>query len=162
AATELASRSARRRAPPASVPGASTANSVALRRPITSDNRAADLIACTYRPRPAPPCGGAAPGSGGPRCRASAPHARGPCSRIGPKRATQLDARHVRQLGVHQDHVRLRGAGALEGMLTGALLENGVPATLQQAPEPASRLLSVAGQEHEWQSALWHPLGHSP
>ena len=55
AETELASRSASRRAPPASVPGASTANSVALRRPITSDSRAADLIACTYRPRPVPP-----------------------------------------------------------------------------------------------------------
>src|SRR2546425_8881125 len=57
AATELASRSASRRAPSASVPGASTANSVAPRRPITSDSRAAALIACTERRRFTPPGG---------------------------------------------------------------------------------------------------------
>ena len=46
-------------------------------------------------------------------------------ARIGPERAAQLNARHVGHLGVHKDHVWLGGARALEGMLTGALLEDG-------------------------------------
>ena len=71
-------------------------------------------------------------------------------ARIGPERAAQLNARHVGHLGVHKDHVWLGGARALEGMLTRALLEDGVPATLQQAPEPAGCFLAVARQEHEW------------
>ena len=54
--TELASRSASRRAPAASVPGANTANSVGLNRPITSDRRAEALSACTHLPTMPLPC----------------------------------------------------------------------------------------------------------
>src|SRR2546422_4626687 len=71
------------------------------------------------------------------------------------------NASHVGQLGVHQDHVRLGRARALERVLGRALLEHGVPAALQQHSEPARPLLAVAGEKHEWQSALWHSLRHA-
>src|SRR5712691_9586649 len=47
-------------------------------------------------------------------------------------------------------------------MLARALLEDGVAAGLEQAPEPARRFLAVSGQQHQWQSALWHSLRHAP
>src|SRR2546421_6945241 len=63
-----------------------------------------------------------------------------------------LDARHVGQLGVDQDHVRFGGACAFEPVLARALLEHGVPAALQQHSEPARRLFAVPGEKHEWRS----------
>src|SRR2546426_6919318 len=54
---------------------------ISLRRPITSDSRAADLIACTYRPRLVPPCCWAEAGSAGSMSSASTTQASGPCSR---------------------------------------------------------------------------------
>ncbi len=81
-------------------------------------------------------------------------------ARIGAKRPAQLDTLHVGQLSVYENHIGLGGAGAVERMLAGPLLEDGVSTALEQAPEPARRLLAVAREQDERQAPLWHSLRH--
>src|SRR5207247_6576937 len=83
-------------------------------------------------------------------------------ARTGPKLTTQYDAGNVGQVGVRENHGRLGSPRPFERVLTRPLLEHGISAALEQAAKPPRGLVAVAGQKHEWQSALWHPICHAP
>src|SRR5436853_218491 len=146
-----ASRSASRRAPPASVSGASTANSVALSRPTTSDSRAVDFSALTQRTTAAP------------RISLAGREQHGCAGRdawIGAQRATQLDPLLVRQVGVDNDHVGTGGARPLQRVAAGALAQYPVPAGLEQAFQPVSSSIAIPYKERQRHPGRGHSIAH--
>ena len=66
--------------------------------------------------------------------------------RVRAERATQIGPRHVGELRIDDDEVRLGTARAFEHVLSRTLLEHGITAALQQTLQPPCGFLTVAAQ----------------
>ena len=80
---------------------------------------------------------------------------------IAPELAADVEAMHVRHLGVQNDHIGTLGQGALQGLGAGERTEHREPVRLEGALQRSGGPLLVVRDQHEWRVTCTGSVGHA-